>query len=56
MTGGEPVTASFEDAKTRIDAFRGDCYNQHHPHRALKGHSPGEYARRAMKAVAGSRS
>ena len=39
--------ASLEDAQQKIDAFRWD-YNEHHPHRALKGLSPQEYARRAM--------
>ena len=45
--------ASLVDAKGKIDAFRWD-YNEHHPHRALKGLSPGEYARRAMKTAVGS--
>ena len=39
--------ASLEDAQQKIDAFRWD-YNEHHPHRALKGLSPREFARRAM--------
>jgi putative transposase len=34
---------SLEDAQQKIDAFRWD-YNEHHPHRALKGLSPNEYA------------
>jgi len=33
---------SLEDATTKIEAWRQD-YNAHHPHRALKGLSPGEY-------------
>ena len=45
--------ASLEDAKVKIDAFRWD-YNEHRPHRALKGLSPNEYARQAMKTAAGS--
>jgi putative transposase len=39
--------ATLEDAQEKIDAFRWD-YNENHPHRALKGLSPNEYARRAM--------
>jgi hypothetical protein len=35
--------ASLEDATQKIDAFRWD-YNENHPHRALKGLSPNEYA------------
>ena len=31
--------ASLEDAQQKIDAFRWD-YNEHHPHRSLKGLSP----------------
>ena len=38
---------SLEDAATKIEAWRRD-YNEHHPHRALMGLSPDEYARRAM--------
>jgi transposase InsO family protein len=45
--------ASLEDAQQKIDAFRWD-YNEHHPHRALKGLSPREYARRAMQTAADS--
>lgn len=45
--------ASLEDAQQKIDAFRWD-YNENHPHRALKGLSPREYARRAMQTAAGS--
>ena len=43
--------ASLEDAEQKIDAFRWD-YNENHPHRALKGLSPGEYAQRAMTTAA----
>ena len=45
--------ASLEDAQQKIDAFRWD-YNEHHPHRALKGLSPNEYARREMPTAADS--
>jgi putative transposase len=45
--------ASLEDAQQKIDAFRWD-YNENHPHRALKGLSPREYARRAMQTAAES--
>ena len=45
--------ASLEDARQKIDAFRWD-YNENHPHRALKGLSPNEYARRAMTTAADS--
>src|SRR5882672_384633 len=45
--------ASLDDAQQKIDAFRWD-YNEHHPHRALKGLSPREYARRAMTTAADS--
>ena len=38
---------SLEDAAAKIEAWRQD-YNEHHPHRALEGLSPDEYARRAM--------
>jgi putative transposase len=44
---------SLEDAQQKIDAFRWD-YNENHPHRALKGLSPNEYARRAMATAADS--
>ena len=47
--------ASIEDAQTKIDAWRWDD-NEHHPHRALKGLSPREYARRVMATAAASRS
>ena len=46
---------SLEDAQQKIDAFRWD-YNEHHPHRALKGLSPREYAQRAMTTAADSSS
>jgi putative transposase len=45
--------ASLEDVQEKIDAFRWD-YNENHPHRALKGLSPNEYARRAMTTAADS--
>ena len=45
--------ASLEDAQETIDAFRWD-YNEHHPHRSLKGLSPNAYARRAMTTAADS--
>ena len=45
--------ASLEDAQQKIDAFRWD-YNENHPHRALKGLSPNEYARQAMTTAADS--
>jgi transposase InsO family protein len=45
--------ALLEDAQQKIDAFRWD-YNENHPHRALKGLSPNEYARRAMATAADS--
>jgi len=35
--------ASIDDAQMKIDAFRWD-YNEHHPHRSLKGLSPREFA------------
>ena len=44
---------SLEDAATKIEAWRQD-YNENHPHRALKGLSPNEYAREAMTAAAES--
>lgn len=44
---------SLEDAQQKIDAFRWD-YFEHHPHRALKGLSPSEYARKAMTTAADS--
>ena len=45
--------ASLEDAQQKIDAFRWD-YNENHPHRALKGLSPREYAQGAMATAADS--
>ena len=45
--------ASIEDAQAKIDAWRWD-YNEHHPHRALKGLSPRENARRVMATAAAS--
>jgi putative transposase len=47
--------ASLEDAQQKIDAFRWD-YNEHPPHRALKGLSPREYAQRMLITAADSRS
>jgi putative transposase len=44
---------SLEDAQTKIDAFRWD-YNEHHPHRALKGLSPREFAKRMLTTAADS--
>ena len=44
---------SLSDAQEKIDAFRWD-YSEHHPHRALKGLSPREYAQRAMTTAAES--
>lgn len=44
---------SLEEAGSKIEARRQD-YNANHPHRALKGLSPNEYARKAMEPVAGS--
>ena len=35
--------ASLEEAQDQLDACRWD-YNEHHPHRALKGLSPRAYA------------
>jgi putative transposase len=45
--------ASLEDAQQKIDAFRWD-YNEDHPHRALKGLSSREFARRAVTTAADS--
>ncbi len=45
--------ASLEDATTKIETWRQD-YNENHPHRALKGQSPNEYARKVMTAAANS--
>jgi transposase InsO family protein len=44
---------SLEDASTKIEARRQD-YNANHPHRALKGLSPSEYARLAFQPAAES--
>jgi putative transposase len=44
---------SIEDAQQKIDAFRWD-YNEHHPHRALKGLSPREFAQRMLTTAADS--
>jgi putative transposase len=44
---------SLEDATAKIEAWRQD-YNENHPHRALKGLSPDEYARRAITGAADS--
>jgi putative transposase len=45
--------ASIDDAQEKIDAFRWD-YNEHHPHRSLKGLSPREFAERMLQTAAGS--
>ena len=45
--------ASLEDAQQKIDAFRWD-YNEHRPHRALKGLSPREFAQRVPTTAADS--
>jgi transposase InsO family protein len=45
--------ASLEDAQHKIDAFRWD-YNEHHPHRALEGRSPREFAQRVLATAADS--
>jgi putative transposase len=45
--------ASLEDAQQKIDAFRWD-YNEHHPHRSLKGLSPREFAQRVLQTAASS--
>jgi len=44
---------SLDDARAKIEAWRQD-YNANHPHRALKGLSPNEYARRVMSTAAES--
>ena len=44
---------SLEDATTKIEDWRQD-YNENHPHRAFKGLSPDEYARRAIAEEADS--
>jgi putative transposase len=45
--------ASLEDAQQKVDAFRWD-YNEHHPHRSLKGQSPREFAKRMLATAVGS--
>jgi putative transposase len=45
--------ASVDDAQQKVDAFRWD-YNENHPHRALEGLSPREYAQRVMATAADS--
>jgi len=45
--------ASLDDAQQKIDAFRWDD-NEHHPHRALKGLSPREYAQKVLATAADS--
>ena len=45
--------ASIDDAQQKIDAFGGD-YTEHHPHRALKGLSPREYAQKVLATAADS--
>ena len=44
---------SIDDAQQKIDAFRWD-YNEHHPHRSLKGLSPREFAERMLQTAVGS--
>ncbi len=41
------------NAQQKIDAFRWD-YNEHHPHRSLKGLSPREFAERLLTTTADS--
>jgi putative transposase len=43
----------LEDASTKIEAWPQD-YNANHPHRALKGLGPNEFARQEMEAAAES--
>ena len=45
--------ASLEDAQQKIDPFRWD-YNEHHPHRSLKGQSPREFAEMMLTTAAES--
>jgi len=45
--------ASVDDAQQKIDASRWD-YNENHPHRALAGLTPREYAQRVMATAADS--
>jgi putative transposase len=44
---------TLEEALTKIEAWRQD-YNANHPHRAVMGLSPNEYARKAMATAADS--
>jgi putative transposase len=44
---------SLEDAEEKIETWRQD-YNENHPHRALKGLSPNEYARKVVLEAATS--
>jgi putative transposase len=44
---------SMEDAEAKIEAWRQD-YNENHPHRALRGLSPNEYARQRILEAANS--
>jgi putative transposase len=44
---------SLEDAEEKIETWRRD-YNENHPHRALKGLSPNEYARKVVLEAATS--
>jgi len=44
---------SLEDAQSKIEVWRQD-YNANHPHRALKGLSPNEFARKGMEPAAES--
>ena len=46
---------SLQDAKEKIDAWRWD-YNEHRPHRSLKGLTPREYAQKMLAGAAESRS
>ncbi|HXG70884.1 MAG TPA: integrase core domain-containing protein, partial [Gemmatimonadaceae bacterium] len=45
--------APLEDATTKVEVWRQD-YNENHPHPALMGQSPNEYARKAMTGAANS--
>ena len=47
------VSSRWRTPATKIEAWRQD-YNENHPHRALKGLSPDEYARRAITEAADS--
>lgn len=44
---------SIGDAQRKVDSFRWD-YNEHRPHRALKGLSPREFAERMLQTAASS--